>query len=122
MSQQGFWDLENRQQKLAEQKDLLVELNRFVPWELFRKELEVIYEKPRKSNAGRKPVDIILIFKMLLLQRLYNLSDAELEYQVNDRLSFMQFLGLGLEDKVPDATTVWLFREMVDLMMAIRTI
>ena len=41
------------------------------------------------------------------------LSDEELEYQVNDRLSFMQFLGLGIEDTVPDATTVWLFREQL---------
>ena len=48
---------------------------------------------------------------MLILQRLYGISDEALEYQVNDRLSFMRFIGLGLEDKVPDATTVWLFRQ-----------
>jgi IS5 family transposase len=51
------------------------------------------------------------MFKLLILQQLYNISDEELEYQVKDRLSFMQFLGLGLEDSVPDATTVWLFRQ-----------
>jgi IS5 family transposase len=48
---------------------------------------------------------------LILKSNYYNISDEELEYQVNDRLSFMQFLGLGLEDRVPDATTVWLFRE-----------
>ena len=53
------------------------------------------------------------MFKMLVLQSLYNLSDEELEYQINDRLSFMKFLGLGIEDKVPDATTLWLFREKI---------
>ncbi len=53
------------------------------------------------------------MFKLLVLQALYNISDDELEYQVNDRLSFMTFLGLGLEDTIPDAKTVWLFREQL---------
>ena len=75
--------------------------------------LQQIHDKPRKSQAGRKPTDVLLLFKMLVLQKLHNISDAELEYQVNDRLSFMQFLGLGLEDAVPDATTVWSFREQL---------
>src|SRR5678809_114143 len=52
-----------------------------------------------------------MMFKVLVLQTLYNLADEQVEYQVRDRLSFMRFLGLGLEDTVPDATTVWLFRE-----------
>jgi IS5 family transposase len=55
----------------------------------------------------------VLLFKMLVLQKLYNISDEDLEYQVNDRLSFMQFLNLGLEDSVPDATTVWSFRDQL---------
>lgn len=53
------------------------------------------------------------MFKLLILQQLYNISDEELEYQVSDRLSFMQFLGFGLADEVPDATTVWLFRKQL---------
>jgi transposase, IS5 family len=61
--------------------------------------------------AGRKPFDAVLMFKVLVLQTLYNLSDEQVEYQIRDRISFMRFLGLGLEDPVPDATTVWLFRE-----------
>ena len=51
------------------------------------------------------------MFKALVLSALYNLSDDQIEYQVRDRLSFMRFLGLGLEDRVPDAKTVWLYRE-----------
>jgi IS5 family transposase len=111
MGQKSFWDLEQHQQQLAEKKPILRELNRVIPWESFRTQLEQIHEKSRKSNAGRKPIDVILMFKLLILQQLYNISDEELEYQVKDRLSFMQFLGLGLEDSVPDATTVWLFRQ-----------
>ena len=53
------------------------------------------------------------MFKMLVLQQLYNISDEELEYQFNDRLSFMRFLGLGLPEPLPDATTVWLFRQQL---------
>ena len=113
MGQQGFWDVQSRQQKLESKKDLLNRLNQMVPWESWRPTLKKIRDKPRKSKAGRKPLDEVLLFKMLVLQRLYNISDADLEYQVNDRISFMQFLNLGIEDQVPDATTVWLFREQL---------
>ena len=52
-----------------------------------------------------------MILKALVLQALYNLSDDQAEYQLRDRLSFMRFLGLGLEYAVPDAKTLWLYRE-----------
>uniref|UniRef100_B8HYT3 Transposase IS4 family protein n=1 Tax=Cyanothece sp. (strain PCC 7425 / ATCC 29141) TaxID=395961 RepID=B8HYT3_CYAP4 len=122
MGQQGFWDVEARQAKLAAKQNILERLNAVIPWENFRPILEQLYQKPRKSQAGRKPTDVILMLKLLVLQKLYNISDESLEYQVNDRLSFMTFLGLGLEDVVPDATTVWLFRkqlrdaELIDVM------
>jgi IS5 family transposase len=67
--------------------------------------------KEKKSGAGRKPIDVIVMFRMLVLQSLYNLSDEQAEYQVRDRLSFTRFLRLGFEDSVPDGTTLWLFRE-----------
>jgi transposase, IS5 family len=52
-----------------------------------------------------------MMFKVLVIQAANNLSDERAEYLVNDRLSFMRFLGLGLGDRVPDARTIWLFRE-----------
>jgi len=67
--------------------------------------------KARKSNAGRPPYDYVLMFKILVLQSLYNLSDNKIEFQIRDRLSFMRFLGLSLEDDVPDEKTLWTFRE-----------
>jgi len=70
-----------------------------------------VHEKVRKSNAGAKPIDVVLMFKVLVLQQLHNLSDDRIEYQIRDRFSFMRFLGLELEDRVPDAKTVWVFRE-----------
>ncbi len=82
-----------------------------IPWSTFRPVLKRIQKKERKSNAGRKPFDPIRMFKILVLQSLYNLSDEQAEFQIKDRLSFMRVLGLELEDGVPDATTIWLFRE-----------
>ena len=113
MSQPGFWDWEERQSKLNQKKDLLIRLNEIIDWETFRPLLQQIHDKPRKSQAGRKPIDVIVMFKLLVLQQLYNISDEELEYQVSDRLSFMQFLEFGLADEVLDATTVWLFRKQL---------
>ncbi len=113
MTLAGLPDLTQRYQKLNQKNDFLIRLNKIVPWEEFRPLLEQIRQKPRKSNAGRKPIDGVLMFKLLILQKLYNIGDDQLEYQVNDRLSFMQFLGLSLADAVPDAKTVWLFRQQI---------
>lgn len=107
----GFFDIETRTAKLTAMGDPLVKLNAQVDWEAFRSDLARVHDKARKSNAGAKPLDVVLMFKMLVLQHLYNLADEGIEYQVRDRLSFMRFLGLQLEDRVPDAKTVWLFRE-----------
>ncbi|MFQ5439628.1 MAG: IS5 family transposase [Paracoccaceae bacterium] len=114
MAQMGFFDLSDRYASLDAKKDPLVEIDAVVPWGEFRPLLEQIWRKPeseRKSRAGRKPMDAVLMFKTLVLGALYNLSDDQVEYQVRDRLSFMRFLGLGLGDRVPDAKTVWLYRE-----------
>lgn len=109
--QPGFFDVAQRTTKLAQMGDPLVGLNSQIDWEAFRPELNRVHEKARKSNAGAKPIDVVLMFKVLVLQQLHNLSDERIEYQIRDRLSFMRFLGLQLEDRVPDAKTVWLFRE-----------
>src|SRR5215207_4123134 len=114
MGQLGFSDLDKRYRSLDAKKDPLVVLNEVVPWEDFRARLIAVWRKPeeeRKSAAGRKLLYEIVILQTLVLQALYNLSDDQLEYQICDRLSFMRFLGLSLEDRVPDATTVWLYRE-----------
>jgi IS5 family transposase len=114
MVQTGFFDLERRLDALSAKGDPLETIKTTVPWETFRADIEAVTEtKPeeRKSNAGRKPYDAILKFKIVVLQSLYNLSDEQTEFMIRDRLSFMRFLDLGLEDTVPDATTLWLFRE-----------
>lgn len=122
MKQPGFFDLSDRYDRLDTKPDPLVALNKLVPWEDFRPRLRAALEaagqrataETRKSLAGRKPIDEIVMFKLLVLQALYNLSDDAAEYMVRDRLSFMRFLGLGLEDSVPDAKTIWLYREALN--------
>jgi IS5 family transposase len=109
--QPGFFDIEERAQQLTRKGDPLVALNAHIDWEAFRGDLERVHEKPRKSAAGAKPIDCVLMFKMLVLQQLHNLADEKVEYLVRDRLSFMRFLGLQLEQRVPDGNSVWLFRE-----------
>lgn len=111
--QTGLFDWQTRFEQLDNGGDPLVKLNEIVNWELFRRDLEQIRDKDRKSSAGRKPFDVVLMFKILIIQSLYNLSDDQLEFQIRDRLSFMRFLGLSLGDTVPDAKTIWLFRELL---------
>lgn len=109
--QPGLFDVEERAAQLTEMGDPLVGLKGRIDWEAFRSELNRVHQKERKSQAGAKPIDVVLMFKILVLQQLHNLSDDRIEYQIRDRFSFMRFLSLQLEDRVPDAKTVWLFRE-----------
>ncbi len=99
-----------RLEKLSKQGDPLERLNKIVDWEYFRETIEKVHKK-KMVNAGPKPYDPLLMFKILILQRYYNLSDFQLEYQILDRLTFCRFLGLSLNDKVPDEKTVWSFRD-----------
>ena len=94
MAQMGFFDLSDRYASLDAKKDPLIEIDAVVPWEEFRPTLERVWRKPeaeRKSRAGRKPMDAVLMFKTLVLSALYNLSDDQIEFQVRDRLSFMYY-------------------------------
>jgi len=113
MKQMGWLDWDKRYGKIDKNGDPLAQLDRVVDWEMFRPLLRVIRDKERKSNAGARPYDVVLMFKILILQSLYNLSDDQAEYQILDRLSFMRFLGLSAGDRVPDAKTIWLFREQL---------
>ena len=100
-----------RLERLSALGDTLPRLNQIIDWELFRPTLLQSLRTTAKSHGGRPPYDAVLMFKILILQRLYNLSDDQTEYQINDRMSFMRFLGLTLEDRIPDAKTIWLFRD-----------
>ena len=110
-NERGFFDEQFRLEKLTQQNDPLVKLLEEINWEQFRKILTVAFEKEEKGIGGRLPFDYIMMFKILVIQRYYNLSDEQMQFQILDRLSFMRFLGLTLSDIVPDEKTIWLFRE-----------
>jgi IS5 family transposase len=112
----GFFDEDFRLEKLTKLGDPLVRLAHGIDFELFRSILiEKLYVEP-KNDGGRKPYDYVLMFKILILQRYYNLGDDQTEYQICDRLSFMRFLKLTIADDVPDSKTVWHFKErLIDL-------
>ena len=96
---------------LSQRGDPLQRLAQAIDFEGFRGEIEFALYKPAKGPGGAPRWDAVRMFKLLVLQRLYNLSDEQAEYQVSDRVSFRRFLGLNLCDPVPDSRTVWLFRE-----------
>jgi len=109
--QPSFFDVDQRHEEISKMGDPLEKLNRCIPWDDFLLVLSELDNKERKSNAGRKAYPAILMFKIVILQSLYNLSDNKTEYMIRDRLSFMRFLELKMEDKIPDEKSIWLFRE-----------
>src|SRR5215469_16256780 len=107
----GFFDVEERLKELSAKGDSLERLSGVVNFELFRRDLEWAVPRSDGAKGGRPAFDHVLMFKTLVLQASHSLSDARTEYLIRDRLSFMRFLGLGLADTVPDANTIWTFRE-----------
>jgi transposase, IS5 family len=105
----GFFDVDKRYKQLDKLKDPLVALATLINFEMFREDIEKGLSRERKDNSGRKPFDKVMLFKGLLLKRLYDLSNDELEYQITDRSSFRRFLGLNENSLSPDSNTFWLF-------------
>ena len=111
MKQKGFFDENDRLKELSKLGDPLEKLNKYINWEGLRGILTKTLKKEVKGPGGRPPFDYVMMFKILILQKLYNMADDKTEYQIKDRLSFQRFLGLQLCDTVPDAKTIWNFKE-----------
>jgi IS5 family transposase len=116
----GFFDVEERLAGLSKKGDDLERLAAVVNFELFRPELERAVPRADRSRGGRPPFDHVLMFKVLVLQAQNNLSDERTEFYLRDRLTWMRFLGLSLGDPVPDANTIWTFREALTNAGAIK--
>jgi IS5 family transposase len=108
---QTFFDESERLDRLSKLGDKLEILKARVDFEIFRAMLETIWVSEDNRLGGRQRWDRIMIFKILVLQKLYEIADDATEYQINDRLSFQRFLGLQLGDKIPDAKTIWKYKE-----------
>jgi IS5 family transposase len=106
-------DYELQLERIKKHKPPLQKLDKIIDWEIFRQPIEEALKIERKSNAGRKPYDKLLMFKIIILQKYYNLSDEQTEFQIKDRLSFLDFLNLKIGEKIPDEKTIWLFKEQL---------
>jgi hypothetical protein len=112
MKQIGIFDEAYALERLSKLGDKLEWLNDVMDWGIFQKKLEEAKpDRTKGGKGGRPPYPVIMMFKVLILQNLFNVADDSAEYQINDRLSWKRFLGLSMSDKAPDAKTIWDFRE-----------
>lgn len=111
----GMFDDHFLIEKLNKLGNPLEKLDRYIDWKIFQDSLNQLFNiKDDKGNKGGRPAyDRLMLFKALIIQSLYNLSDEQLEYQIIDRTSFKKFLGLKKSDRVPDSRTYWHFREQL---------
>jgi transposase len=116
----GLFDVDERLKRLSDIGDQLEVYARLIDFEIFRPVLDQALAYGDGTKGGRPPFDPVMMFKILVIQTQNNLSDDRTEFLINDRLSFMRFLGLGLTDKVPDAKTIWAFRERLNKAGAIK--
>jgi IS5 family transposase len=100
--------LQQEYNKLAKLGDRLAKADQLVNWEAFRPIIRDLYQNDTELG-GRPNQDEIVMIKLLVIQQWYGLSDEEAEREAVDRLSFRRFLGYP--DRVPDSTTIWLFRD-----------
>ena len=107
----GLFDYEYQLEEINKHQPPLQKLNKVIEWEIFRAPIKEALHVEPKAPGGRPPFDKLMMFKIIILQRYYNLSDEQTEFQIKDRLSFMQFLGLQIGDTIPDQKTIWHFKK-----------
>lgn len=110
-NESGLFDKAVRLEELSAMGDPLAKLSEVIDWKLFAAVFERLPKAEPKGLGGRPAFAPAMMFKALVIQNLYQLSDQQLEFQITDRLSFKRFLGLTDADKSPDEKTFWAFRE-----------
>ena len=114
--QRDVFSMLSHEQAVTQAVEGINKLSKVIDWELFREELESVlgYAKRDWSKGGRPPIDPVLMFKVLVLQKFHGLSDEACEFQIRDRFSLMNFLGLHPGDAIPDARTIWDFKQALE--------
>ena len=107
----GLFDSFYRSEDLKKKPTAFDKLNERIDWETFRVPLESHLNYSQSKEGGRPPFDPVFMFKVIVLQKYYGLSEEDTEFQILDRFSFQRFLGMGLSDDVPDKNTIWAFKE-----------
>ena len=109
--QSGLFDFIDRVQELSNRASSLDKLNKLIDFEVFRPKLLEILDYGQHEKGGRPPWEAVLMLKVLIIQRYYDLSEEETEFQILDRFSFQRFLGLSVGDAVPDKNTILDFKQ-----------
>ena len=111
-----FFSMIDHQREIKQTVPGINKLNAVIDWELFRPMLDSLLgdDNRESSKGGRPPFDPLLMLKVLALQKYHNLSDEQTEFQISDRFSLMQFLGLQLRDSIPDEKTTWNFKQLLN--------
>ena len=113
MKMVSFFDMQEKMETIDKHGDPLKELDKRIKWSVLQEVLrEWERKRPTKERGGRPNYDALMMLKVLILQKYYNMSDKQAEVMIRDRLTFIRFLGLGLGDKTPDEKTIWQYRDM----------
>ncbi len=107
----GLFDLTDHLARLSAMGDPLEALDCHVNFEVFRPVLVEALGYGERPKGGRPPYDAVVMFKVLVLASMHNLSDERMEFLIRDRFSWLRFLGFQIGEPTPDQKTIWLFRE-----------
>ena len=118
----GLFDEQFLLRKLDQKTDPLARLDSIVDWQSFLPIIEKALGREDASSAGRKPYSPLFMFKILILQSLYNLSDEGVERELLRDLLARRFVGLSGAQFGPDATTIWRFKEALTRAGVIETL
>lgn len=107
----GLFDEQFRLEEISQMGDPLESLSKAIDFESFSELISRAFVEVNRTKGGRPRYDKSKMFKCLVLKHTYGISFGRLEFLIRDRLSFQRFIGLTLEDRVPDANTIWDFNE-----------
>ena len=119
----SFFSLTERLAQISHQRDPLERLDGVIDWKIFQPVLDRVFPPVTPKGPGGRPAyPKLFLCKILVVQRLYHLSDEATQFQILDRLSFQRFLGLSLSDPVPDQNTIREFREALQKAEAFQSL
>ena len=107
----GLFDLTDHLSRLSATGDPLEALSDTVDFEVFRPVLVKALGYGERPKGGRPPYDAVVMFKILVLASMHNLSDERMEFLIRDRFSWRRFLGFQIGEPTPDQKTIWVVRE-----------
>jgi len=106
-----LFDYQNHVERLAGRETALDRLNDFIDWDFFRPLLRKAFKRRTQDRGGRSAFDEVFMFKILILQRIHDLSDEATELAVMERLTWHRFLGVHVGCRFPDKNTLWDFKQ-----------